>query len=108
MSTKPSRRLNTSATAKLTREEYEQLCHKAECTGLTASEYLRKLILTDLATITEDQLLRTVEAEHTRLMLLTAQQGKELNAKAVRDLRSQAITTARGLVEQTLRLVRQV
>jgi hypothetical protein len=41
-------------------------------------------------------------------MLLAAQQGKELNAKAVRDLRSQAITTARGLVEQTVRLVRQV
>jgi hypothetical protein len=46
--------------------------------GLGPSEYLRWLILADLQQKTEDRLWQAVEAEHTRLTLLAAQQGKPL------------------------------
>jgi hypothetical protein len=48
-----------------------------------------------------------VEAEHTRLVLIAAQQGKALNATTLRELRSQAILNAPTLVEQTIRILKQ-
>ena len=76
--------------------------------GMRVSEYLRLLVLADLRTVTDDRLFQTVEAEHTRLALLTAQQGKPLNQATLRELRSQAIVNAPVLVEQTIRLLRQM
>ena len=75
---------------------------------MRVSEYLRLLVLADLRSVTDDRLFQTVEAEHTRLALLTAQQGKPLNQATLRELRSQAIVNAPVLVEQTIRLLRQM
>ncbi len=68
---------------------------------------MRFLVLADLHSLTDDRLLQTVEAEHTRLALLAAQQGKPLNATTLRELRTQAILNAPALVEQTIRLLKQ-
>jgi hypothetical protein len=70
-------------------------------------EYIRYLVLADLHSVTDDRLFQAVEAEHTRLVLLAAQQGKALNAATLRDLRSQAILNAPVLVEQTIRILTQ-
>jgi hypothetical protein len=71
------------------------------------SEYLRFLILADLHGATDDRLFQAVEAEHTRLVLIAAQQGKALNVATLRELRSQAILNAPALVEQTIRILKQ-
>jgi hypothetical protein len=71
------------------------------------SEYLRFLVLADLRAATDDRLFQAVEAEHTRLVLIAAQQGKPLNADTLRELRSQAILNAPALVEQTIRILKQ-
>jgi hypothetical protein len=105
--TKLTRNLNRSATAKLAENEYARLCGRADAQGVTLSEYVRRLILSDLQYGGESDLLHTVEAEHTRLTLLAAQQGRPLNAATLRDLRTQAILQAPALVEQALRLLRQ-
>ena len=107
MGVKLNRNLSKSATAKLTQNEYLRLCGKADAEGITLSEYVRQLILSDLRPGGESSLLQTVEAEHTRLALLAAQQGKPLNATTLRELRSQAILIAPVLVEQTIRLLKQ-
>ena len=107
MGVKLSRNLNKSATAKLTLNEYGRLCSKADAQGVTLSEYVRQLILSELATVNESTMLQTVEAEHTRLTLIAAQQGKPLNAATLRELRSQAILNAPVLVEQTIRILKQ-
>jgi hypothetical protein len=65
------------------------------------------LVLAELQSVNEQSLLQAVEAEHTRLVLIAAQQGKPLNAATLRELRSQAILTAPTLVEQTARLLKQ-
>jgi hypothetical protein len=70
-------------------------------------EYIRFLILADLHSVTDDRLFQAVEAEHTRLALLAAQQGKPLNATTLHELRSHAILHAPVLVEQTIRLLKQ-
>jgi hypothetical protein len=70
-------------------------------------EYIRFLILADLQSITDDRLFQTVEAEHTRLALLAAQQGKPLSTATLRELRTQAILNAPALVEQTIRILKQ-
>ena len=64
-------------------------------------------MLAELQSVNEQSLLQAVEAEHTRLVLIAAQQGKPLNATTLRELRSQAILTAPALVEQTSRLLKQ-
>jgi len=69
-------------------------------------EYIRFLVLADLQSVTDDRLFQTVEAEHTRLVLLAAQQGKALNAATLRELRSQAILNAPALVERTIRILK--
>jgi hypothetical protein len=74
---------------------------------MRVSEYLRFLVLADLHSVTDDRLLHSVEAEHTRLALLAAQQGKPLNGTMLRELRSQAILNAPALVEQTIRILKQ-
>jgi hypothetical protein len=74
---------------------------------MRVSEYLRFLVLAELHSLTDDRLLQTVEAEHTRLALLAAQQGKPLNATTLRELRTQAIVNAPALVEQTMRILKQ-
>src|SRR6478672_6724760 len=107
MGVKLNRSLNKSATAKLTQNEYGRLCGKAEAHGVTLSEYVRQLILSDLQTISESSLLQSIEAEHTRLALLAAQQGKPLNAASLRELRTQAILNAPVLAEQTVRILKQ-
>jgi len=107
MGVKLNRNLDKSATAKLTLNEYGRLCGKADAQGVTLSEYVRQLILSDLRNISESDLLPSVEAEHTRLTLLAAQQGKPLNATMLRELRSQAILNAPVLVEQTIRILKQ-
>jgi hypothetical protein len=101
------RQLAHTVSTKLSSFELNSLRGRAQAVNQTPSEYLRRLVLADQE-ITEDRLLRTVEAEHTRLLILTAQQGKDLNASTVRELRAKATTSARALVEQTLRLVRQM
>jgi hypothetical protein len=100
---KPSRSVST----RLSFPEYDQLERRALECGLTVSDYLRRLVAADSRSGTDDRLLQTVEAEHTRLALLAAQQGKPLNQATLRDLRSQAILNAPPLVEQTVRLLRQ-
>jgi hypothetical protein len=74
---------------------------------MRVSEYLRFLVLADLHTVTDDRLFQAVEAEHTRLALLAAQQGKPLNAGMLHELRTQAILNAPVLVEQTIRILKQ-
>jgi len=101
---KPSRSVST----RLTFQEHDRLERRARDCGLTVSDYLRRLVVADSRSGTDDRLLQTVEAEHTRLALLTAQQGKPLNQATLRELRSQAIVNAPPLVEQTIRLLRQM
>jgi hypothetical protein len=93
--------------ARLSESEREALTFRANQCGMRSGEYIRFLILSDLRSVTEDRLLQTVEAEHTRLALLAARQGKPLNQATLRELRSQAILNAPALVEQTVRLLRQ-
>ena len=102
------RKLPLSVGTKLAHAEHEALCSRALWRGVRVSEYVRLLILADLHAVTDDRLFQTVEAEHTRLALLTAQQGKPLNPATLRELRSQAIVNAPVLVEQTIRLLRQM
>ena len=94
--------------ARLSESEREALTLRANQCGMRTGEYIRFLILSDLRSVTDDRLFQTVEAEHTRLALLTAQQGKPLNQATLRELRSQAILNALPLVEQTTRLLRQL
>jgi hypothetical protein len=91
----------------MTFREHERLERRALECGATTSEYLRRLVLADSQSDTEDRLLQTVEAEHTRLVLVAAQQGKPLSAATLRELRLQAILNAPVLVEQTIRLLKQ-
>ena len=101
------RPLPSTANTRLSVGEHEALRRRALSHGMRVSEYLRFLILADLNSITDDRLFQAVEAEHTRLALLAAQQGKPLNQGTLRDLRTQAILNAPALVEQTGRLLRQ-
>jgi len=103
-----ARRFSHAAAARLAVAELEALRLRALSNGMRVSEYLRLLVLADLRSVTDDRLFQTVEAEHTRLALLTAQQGKPLNQATLRELRSQAIVNAPVLVEQTIRLLRQM
>ena len=102
-----ARRFSHAAGARLAGTEHEALRLRALARGMRVSEYLRLLVLADLHSVTDDRLFQAVEAEHTRLALLAAQQGKPLNQATLRDLRSQAILNAPALVEQTVRLLRQ-
>ena len=99
----PSRSVST----RLSFPEHSRLERCALECGLTVSEYLRRLVVADSRSSTDDRLLQTVEAEHTRLALLAAQQGKPLNQATLRELRSQAILNAPTLVEQTVRILKQ-
>jgi hypothetical protein len=101
------RKLPLSVGTKLAAAEHEAICSRALSHGLRLSEYLRFLVLADLHAVTDDRLFYAFEAEHTRLALLAAQQGKALNATTLRDLRSQAILNAPALVEQTIRVLKQ-
>ncbi|MGI8960539.1 MAG: hypothetical protein ACR2IV_12390 [Bryobacteraceae bacterium] len=101
------RKLPHSVGTKLGAAEHEALVQRALSRGVRVSEYLRFLILADLHSITEDRVLQAIEAEHTRLALLAAQQGKPLNAATLRELRTQAILNAPVLVEQTVRILKQ-
>ena len=101
------RKLPHSVGTKLAAAEQDALRLRALSRGMRVSEYIRFLILADLHSVTEDRLFQTVEAEHTRLALLAAQQGKPLNAATLRELRSQAIVNAPALVEQTIRILKQ-
>ena len=102
-----SRQLPHTLSTKIAPSELRSLQSRARLAGLTQSEYVRHLVLADLQSVNEYSLLQTVEAEHTRLVLLAAQQGKPLNATTLRELRSQAILNAPVLVEQTLRILKQ-
>lgn len=101
------RKLPLSVGTKLAAAEHEAICSQALSHGMRLSEYLRFLVLADLRTVTDDRLFPTVEAEHTRLALLAAQQGKPLSATTLRELRMQAILNAPTLVEQTIRILKQ-
>ena len=101
-------KLVAAAHTRLSQTEHEALAHRALSRGMRISEYLRHLVLADLQPLSVLNLIQTVEAEHTRLALLTAQQGKPLNQTTLRELRSQAIVNAPVLVEQTIRLLRQM
>ena len=100
-------KLVAAAHTRLSQTEHEALARRALLRGMRISEYLRHLVLADLQPLNDHNLIQTVEAEHTRLALLAAQQGKPLNQATLRDLRSQAILNAPALVEQTVRLLRQ-
>jgi hypothetical protein len=102
-----SRHLPHTLSTKLATSELRSLQSRARLAGLTQSEYVRYLVLADLQSVNEHDLLQAVEAEHTRLTLLAAQQGKPLNAAMLRELRSQAILNAPVLIEQTLRILKQ-
>jgi hypothetical protein len=101
------RKLPHTLSTKLAASELKLLQSRAQLSGLTQSEYLRLLVLAELQSMNEQSLLQAVEAEHTRLVLIAAQQGKALNAATLRELRSQAISNAPTLVEQTSRLLKQ-
>jgi hypothetical protein len=101
------RKLPLSVGTKLAAAEHQALCSRALSYGMRVSEYLRFLVLADLHSVTDDRLFQAVEAEHTRLTLLAAQQGKPLSAATFRELRSQAILNAPTLVEQTIRILKQ-
>ena len=101
------RKLPHTLSTKLATSELKLLQSRAHLSGLTQSEYLRLLVLAELQSVNEQSLLQAVEAEHTRLVLIAAQQGKALNATTLRELRSQAILNAPALVEQTSRLLKQ-
>ena len=103
-----SRQLPHTLSTKVATSELQALQSRALHTGVTPSEYLRHLVLADLRSVNEQTLLQTVEAEHTRLALLTAQQGKPLNPATLHELRNQAILRAPALVEQAIRLLRQI
>jgi hypothetical protein len=107
MAVKLNRNLSKSATAKLAPEEYLKLCAKADVLGMTLSEHVRRLILADLEVANESNLLQTVEAEHTRVVILAAQQGQQLTPQLLKSLRAEAIVRAPALVENTLRLLKQ-
>jgi len=102
-----ARKLPHTLSTKLASSEPTLLQSRAQLSGLTQSEYLRLLVLAELQSVNEQSLLQAVEAEHTRLVLIAAQQGKALNATTLRELRSQAILNAPALVEQTSRLLKQ-
>ena len=102
-----SRQLPHTLSTKIAPSELRSLQSRARLAGLTQSEYVRHLVLADLQSVNEYSLLQTVEAEHTRLVLLAAQQGKPLNATTLRELRSQAILNAPMLIEQTSRMLKQ-
>lgn len=101
------RQLPHTLSTKVAPAELRSLQSRARLAGLTQSEYVRHLVLADLQSVNEYSLLQTVEAEHTRLVLVAAQQGKPLNATTIRELRSQAIVHAPVLVEQTIRMLKQ-
>ena len=101
------RKLPHTLSTKLATSELKLLQSRAQLSGFTQSEYLRLLVIAELQSVNEQSLLQAVEAEHTRLVLIAAQQGKALNATTVRELRSQAIVNAPALVEQTARLLKQ-
>ena len=100
-------KLPHTLSTKLAASELKSLQARAHILGLTQSEYLRLLVLAELQSVNEQSLLQAVEAEHTRLVLIAAQQGKALNATTLRELRSQAIVNAPTLVEQTIRVLKQ-
>lgn len=101
------RKLPHTLLTKLASSELKSLQSRAHSLGLTQSEYFRLLVLAELQSVNEQSLLQAVEAEHTRLVLIAAQQGKALNGTTLRELRSQAILNAPTLVEQTMRILRQ-
>lgn len=107
MSDQPNRLLSTSATTKLTPDEYQRLCYKAEDHGSTTSEYLRQLIIADLY-VNSQAALQTVEAEHTRLVILAAQQGQKLTPELLKELRNKAILSGPVMAANALRLIRQM
>jgi hypothetical protein len=101
------RKLPHTLSTKLAASELKLLQTRAHLAGLTQSEYLRVLVLAELQSVNEQSLLQAVEAEHTRLVLIAAQQGKPLTAATLRELRSQAIANAPANVDHTLRLLKQ-
>jgi hypothetical protein len=102
-----TRNLGRYTGTRLSPSEREALTLRANQCGIRVGEYMRFLVLKDLHSLTDDRLLQTVEAEHTRLALLAAQQGKPLNATTLRELRTQAILNAPVLAEQTMHILRQ-
>ncbi len=101
------RKLPRSVGTKLAPPEYEALEERARSHGMRMSEYLRFLILADLRSVTGERVFKTIEAEHTRLVILAAQQGKELTPELLRNLRHEAVAKAPTIVEQTIRLLKQ-
>jgi hypothetical protein len=73
---------------------------------MNVSQYLRFLVVEDL-TAKASNLLQTVEAEHTRLVILAAQRGQELTPLLLRSLRDEAVVRAPALLENTVRLLKQ-
>jgi hypothetical protein len=96
-----------TVSTKLSSSELESLRKRAEVVGVTHSEYLRRLVLADQEFVTEDRLLRAVEAEHTRLVILAAQQGQKLTPELITNLRDKATLGASAQVQRTVRLLKQ-
>jgi hypothetical protein len=101
------RRLATVVNTRLSTQEHRLLIDRANHHGLRTSEYLRSVILADLEQRQAQTLLQTVEAEHTRLILVAAQQQKRLSEDLIKELRDQAILAAPSMVEKTVRLLEQ-
>jgi hypothetical protein len=98
--------LTVTANTNLRAVDHEALREKAASHGMNVSQYLRFLVVEDL-TAKASNLLQTVEAEHTRLVILAAQRGQELTPLLLRSLRDEAVVRAPALLENTVRLLKQ-
>lgn len=102
-----TRRLPHAVATRLAESEHEALQARALSHGMRISEYMRALVLADLHCVNESNLLQAVEAEHTRVVILAAQQGQQLTPQLLKSLRAEVIVRAPALVENTLRLLKQ-
>jgi hypothetical protein len=98
--------LTVTANTKLRPADYEALRQKAASYGLSVGAFLRFLVVEALGSKDSD-LLQAVDSEHTRLVILVAQQGQKLTPELLKSLREQAIVRAPALVANTLRLLKQ-
>jgi hypothetical protein len=100
------RELDITANTNLRAADHEALREKALAHGMNVSQYLRFLVSADLSA-NPMYALQAVEAEHTRLVILAAQQGQKLTPELITNLRDKATVGASAQVQRTLRLLRQ-
>jgi hypothetical protein len=102
------RKLPVSVGTKLAAAEHRALMIRAANHGLRPSEYLRHLVLTDLAPASDDRLFWAAGTETILAALRALQESKPLTPATLATLRRDAIVTASAYAESAMHIISQL